>query len=478
MSFTGPELCARTAVEVVQLLKARKVTPMELVEASASRIAQVEPAVNATVTTCIERARAHARRIEAERHDWSAPGALAGLPVGIKDLNAVAGVRTTWGTRAFADFVPDESDPLVERLEARGGIVMGKTNSPEMGAGANTFNAVFGATRNPWDTRLNAGGSSGGAAVSLATGEVWLSHASDLAGSGRTPAAYCGVVGLRPTPGRAGGGPALVAFEREAISGPMARNVADCALFLDAMTGWDPRMPISMDAPPTPFLDAARAEPGAIRVALAITLGGLAPVEASIAGPIADAMTQLQSHGIRVAEACPDLTVLNRTYDTLRGIHYAALLDRMPEDVKTHFKDTLKGNIAAGLTVTAQDIYDAMRARTELYHRMRAFLERFDVLACAVIGTPPGPVEEEYPKTVAGQPVGDYIEWLRFSCLSVVTGLPAIAMPCGFTRDGLPVGVQLIGRPRGDARLLQVARRFEEIWGCAARVPIDPVVRH
>lgn len=478
MTFTGPDLCAMTAVQVVGLLKARKVSPVELVEASANRIAQVEPAVNATVTTCIDRARDHAARIPRGSGDWSSPGSLAGLPIAIKDLNAVAGVRTTWATRAFADFVPTESDPLVERLEARGGIVMGKTNSPEMGAGANTFNAVFGATRNPWDTRLNAGGSSGGAAVSLATGEVWLSHASDLAGSGRTPAAYCGVVGLRPTPGRAGGGPALIAFEREGISGPMARNVADCALFLDAMTGWDPRMPVSLDAPATPFLDATMAEPGPIRVAISTTLGGLAPVEAAIAEPIANAMSALQGHGVRVAETCPDLTGLNRTYDTLRGIHYAALLDRMPDEVKANFKDTLKGNIAAGLRIEAPDIYDAMRARTELYHRMRLFLERFDVLACAVIGTPPGPVEEEFPRSVAGQPIDDYIEWLRFSCLSVVTGLPAIAMPCGFTRDGLPVGIQLIGRPRGDARLLQVARRFEEIWGCAVRVPIDPVVRH
>jgi len=473
--FTGPDLCSLTARNAVSLLKARKVSPAELLAASLARIKAVNPAVNAIVTLCEDRARA---QIGTLAGDPDAPGWLAGLPIAIKDLNLVGGVRATFGTKALADFVPEESEPLVARLEQRGGVIVGKTNTPEMGAGGNTFNAVFGATRNPWDTRKNAGGSSGGAAVSLATGEVWLSHGSDLAGSLRTPAAYCGVVGFRPSPGRAGGGPALVAFEREAVSGPMARNIGDAALFLDAMTGFDARMPISLEAPAVSFQAAAAADPGAIRVAYAPDLNGFAGVEPEVAAGMDRAMQAAQSAGVTVGDACPDLGGLDETYTTYRGIHYAALAARQPDAVKAHFKDTLNGNIAAGLKVTAEDIFDAMRQRTVLYHNMRLFLEGWDVLAFAVVGQVAGPVEEEFPAVVAGQPIHDYVEWLKFSYLSVATLLPAVAMPCGFTPGGMPVGIQLIGPPRGEARLLQVAARLEDIWGAARHLPIDPVIRH
>lgn len=239
-AFSGPELCALSAHEVVQLLRRREVSASELLQASQARVEAVEPAINAMPTCCFERAEACAKSLR----DGAGASWLAGLPIGIKDLSAVAGVRTTYGTLGMADHVPQDSDPLVVHLEQRGALVVGKTNTPEFGAGANTFNAVFGMTRNPWDTRMNAGGSSGGAAASLASGEVWLSHGSDLAGSLRTPAAYCGVVGLRPTPGIAGSGPRGFRFHTEGVQGPMARSVLDCALFLDAMSGFDPSNPI------------------------------------------------------------------------------------------------------------------------------------------------------------------------------------------------------------------------------------------
>jgi len=475
--FTGPDLCARPAREVLRLLKAGEVSPRELLEAAWARMDAVEPAVNATIIRQDDRA---LRALEdlpgrAARHSGER-GWLAGLPVGIKDLINVAGMRATYGSPALADFVPEDSDPLIERLEARGAIIAGKTNTPEFGAGGNTFNAVFGRTLNPWHTGRNAGGSSGGAAVSLATGEVWLSHGSDLAGSLRTPAAFCGVIGFRPSPGRCGGAPADTAFAWEAVQGPMARDIRDTALFLDAMTGYDPRQPISIEEPAIGFQQALEQAPGAIRIAFSEDQNGFAPVEGEIRSVLRGAMDRIGGEGLTVESACPDLPGLYETYTTLRGLHYGAVNARLPDHVKAHFKRTLAENTAFAATLTAEQIFDAARQRTALYEIMRVFLDRYDVLAIPVTGIAPGPVEEEYPTRVDGAPLTDYIDWLRFSFLSTTTTLPSLSMPAGFTAEGLPVGLQLIGPPRGEARLLQVALAIEERLGLGCR-PIDPVVR-
>ena len=476
--YSGPELCRLPAREVVALLRRREIAPSDLLDATFARIGQVEGAVNATVTTCEERAR---RALDAlpghEAENGAESGWLAGLPIAVKDLTMVAGVRTTYGNIGLKDFVPATSDPLVERLEARGGIVIGKTNTPEFGAGGNTFNEVFGYTRNPWDTRLNAGGSSGGAAASLATGEVWLAQGSDLAGSLRTPAAYCGVLGLRPSPGRCGGGPAAAAFMTEGVSGPMARDVEDIALFLDAMTGYDARMPISIEAPSTPFQDEVAKADGRVRIAFSEDQNGFAPVEPEIRQVLRCAMESVARAGGKVEDACPDLPGLHETYITLRGVHYGTLNAYQPEEVQRHFKRTLRENTDAGGSLSSGQIYDAMRQRTVLYHVMRIFLEGYDVLAIPVVGIEPGPVEIEYPASVGGQPVVDYVDWLRFSFLATTTTLPALAMPVGFTRSGMPVGLQLIGPPRGEARLLRAARAVEDAVGFP-RTPIDPYVKH
>ena len=468
-TFTGPELCALSACDVVDMLRAGQVSPADLVAASKKRIAQVEPAVNAMVTPCPDRAEQAARKV-----DPSSP--LAGLPIGIKDLTAVAGVRTTMGTPALADNIPETSDPLVQRLEARGGIVMGKTNTPEMGAGGNTFNAVFGMTRNPWNTARNAGGSSGGAAVSLATGEVWLSHGSDLAGSLRTPAAYCSVVGMRPSPGVAGGASAALGFSIEGVQGPMARNVQDTALFLDAMAGYDPVWPLSWPAPAVSYRETVRIASGPVRVAFAPTLNGFAPVEPDVLAVLNTAMDTLANADHQISAACPDLPDLNRTYRTLRAMFWAALPGRAPAQVQAGFKPTLHDNIADGKhpNLTVEDAYDAQIGRSTLYNNMQQFLQAHDVLACPVVGLSPGPVEQEYPTAVNGEPVGDYVDWLKFSFLPVATGLPALSMPVGFTDAGLPVGLQLIGHPRGDAQLLAAAKRIEDALALPA-APIDPI---
>ncbi|MGB0848304.1 MAG: amidase [Thiolinea sp.] len=476
-TFTGPEICKLPAREVVALLKKGEVSPKELLDASFSRIEQVEPVVNATVTRCPERAYAALDKLGAQAADNDQyAGWLAGLPIAIKDLTTVSGVKTTFGSWGMRDFVPETSGPLVERLEDRGGVVVGKTNTPEFGAGGNTFNQVFGYTRNPWDTRKNAGGSSGGAAVSLATGEVWLSQGSDLAGSLRTPAAYCGVCGFRPTPGRAGGGPDPAAFLMEGISGPMARDVEDTALFLDAMAGFDPREPITIEEPRTSFQDALKQERKNIRIAFSPDQNGFAPVEANIRQIMAQAMASLETSGITVDESCPELPDLYETYISLRGMHFGAVNSFIPEPVQKHFKETLRKNIATGVQQTAEDIYRAVRSRTDLYQRMRVFLQDFDVLALPVVGLEPGLVEDEYPLMVDGVPTHDYVDWLKFSYLATTTALPSLALPVGFTDSGMPVGMQLIGPPRGEAVVLQVGLAVEQALNLGIGV-VDPVVR-
>lgn len=475
--YTGPSLCALSARDAVAKLKAGEISPEELLEATLQRIAQVEPDVNAVVVTCEERARKSIDQllVDAQVHGNEA-GWLAGLPIAIKDLTQVSGVKTTFGNTALADYIPEESDPLVRMMEARGGVVIGKTNTPEFGAGGNTFNEVYGYTRNPWDTRKNAGGSSGGAAVSLATGEVWLSQGSDLAGSLRTPAAYCGVVGLRPSPGRCGGGPAATGFSLEGISGPMARDVQDLALFLDNMAGFNAEMPISLEAPLIPFTEEVSRAEARVRIAFSDDQGGFAPVEKEIRHVLRRAMDCVANAGGEVSEACPELPALDKTYAVLRGIHYGSVTAYLPDEVQSRFKTTLRGNVDFGRNLKTQDIFDAQRQRTVLYHSMRTFLQGYDVLAIPVIGLEPGLVEEEYPLFVDGQPLADYLDWLRFSFLATTTALPALSLPVGFTESGMPVGIQLIGPPRGEARLLRVARAVEEAVGFPVG-PIDPVRR-
>ena len=475
VTYTGPELNALSAREAVKKLKSGEVSPAEMLDAAFERIRQVEPAVNATVTLCEDRARNALKSLAAdEKINGNEPGWLAGLPIAIKDLTLVSGVTTTFGNMAMKDFVPEENDPLVQLLENRGGVVVGKTNTPEFGAGGNTFNDVFGYTRNPWDTRKNAGGSSGGAAVSLATGEVWLSQGSDLAGSLRTPAAYCGVVGLRPSPGRCGGSPAATPFSIEGISGPMARDIEDLALFLDAMAGFIPEMPITIEAPNTAFRDEVAKSDEKVRIAFSEDQNGFAPVEKEIRSVLRNAMEKVSRTGGVVEDACPDLPGLYDTYAALRGIHYGSVNAYLPQEVQDCFKQTLKENTGFGRDLKTPQIYDALRNRGNLFQIMRKFLLGYDVLAIPVAGLEPGMVEEEYPVSVDGEPVNDYLDWLRFSFLATTTALPAISMPVGFTASGMPVGVQLIGPPRGEAKLLQVARAVEVAVGFPIG-PIDPV---
>lgn len=469
-TFTGPDICQLEAHQVVALLRKGEVSPDDLITASEARLAQVELAVNAVPVICTDRARAAVKMLNG---DPDHPGWLAGLPIGIKDLTPVAGVRSTFGTKALAHNIPKESDPIVTRLEARGAVVVGKTNTPEFGAGGNTFNDVFGPTLNPWDTRLNAGGSSGGAAVSLSTGALWLSHGSDHGGSLRTPAAYCGIVGLRPSPGLCASA-SVVGFIGEGVQGPMARSVTDCALFLDAMAGFEPRAPLSYPSPDMPYQEAVRRADPQIRIGFAPDLGGFGPVDADMARYLRGAMGAMADAGAVVEDACPDLPDLERTYHVIRGGMWAANFISAPDSLTRYFKPTLAENLAFGLSLNAEDIAKAQLARMRIYDNMRLFLQQYDVLACPVVGNMPHAQSEEWVRHVGGQELTGYMDWLRFAFLATVAGLPAISVPVGLSDDGLPVGIQLIGPPRGEAKLLAAARAVEIVMG-GPFGPIDPM---
>ncbi len=467
--YTGPELCRLTAVEAVDLLEKGEVSPLEMIDAAMARIEQVEPMVNATPTTCPDRARAAAKALKrGDEAVW-----LAGLPIAIKDLTPVAGVRSTWGTKGLADFVPDASDPMVETLEARGGLVIGKTNTPEMGAGANTFNEVFGRTRNPWNVKLNPAGSSGGAAAALMTGEVWLANGSDAGGSCRTPAAYCGVVGMRPSPGRASGGGRDNAFGTFGVQGPMARTVEDCALFLDAMTGTNAKQPLTFDAPAESFLSRVRKAEAPKRVAFSEDWGGFAPVTKEVRELLRGAMRRLEGLGTTVAEQDPPTEGLAEANLALRGFMMAAGPAQLPEAVRKHFKRTLKENIEFGLSTTVEQLISAERARSALFLEMERRMRGFDALCCPVVGLAPLPSEVEYPTEVDGVPTPHYMDWLKFAFLATTLGLPAVSVPVGFTSTGAPMGIQVIGRNRDEAGILAVAKAIESVTEGFGR-PIDP----
>ncbi|MFV0475407.1 MAG: amidase, partial [Pikeienuella sp.] len=351
--------------------------------------------------------------------------------------------------------------------------VLGKSNTPEMGAGGNTFNEVFGRTRTPWNTALNAGGSSGGAAAALAAGEVWLAQGSDLGGSLRTPATYCGIVGLRPTPGRVSGGGGLNAYSHLGSDGPMARNVEDCALFLDAMCGHDPVDPLTFDAPAVSFREALRraAPPG--RIAFSPDMGGLAPVEKDVRALHQAAMKRLSGLGVDVVEADPPTDGLIDAYNTLRAQAQATVAGMLPEAVTRHYKKTLRENIAAGFALTIEDVIAAERGRSALLGKVSAFFRDYDAIACPVVGIASQQAEIEYPTVVDGVELSHYMDWLKFAPFATVLGLPAVSVPIGFTANGAPMGIQFIGRPRGEVGLLAVAKAMESVTEGFGK-PIDP----
>lgn len=466
------ELFRRTAVDVVNLLKKGDITPLDCLDAVAERIARVDPTVNALPTLCFDRARVHARQLM--KRPPGERGLLAGLPVPIKDLIDVAGVRSTQGSPIFAGRIAETSDILVRHLEDRGGIVYAMSNTPEFGAGANTFNEVFGATLNPWNTRRSAAGSSGGAAVALATGTAWVAHGSDLGGSLRNPASFCGVVGMRPSPGRVAATVHGKIDSTLGVEGPMARNVCDLALLFDAMVGEERGDPLSLPWEGTSYLDAARSGWKPRRVALSRDLG-LPPVDPEVASIVMAAGRRLAEAGVVVEEAHPDLGEARECLQVLRALSYAnkSLLLQAHRD---KLKPEVVWNIEKGLALTGADIARAEAQRGVLYRRMLDFFERYDLLLCPATIVAPYPVEQRYVTECDGHRFENYVEWLTIVSAITLTASPAISIPAGFTAEQLPVGIQIVAPCRGEARLLAGARLLEDILRLGAITPIDPRV--
>ncbi len=465
------ELIRKPAIEVVALLKSGEVSPLDLLDALEQRIGQVDDKVNALPTLCFERAREHARTLMARPSDER--GLLCGLPVPIKDLTDVAGVRSTQGSPIYADNVPKESDLLVEHLEAAGAIVYAKSNTPEFGAGANTFNEVFGRTLNPWNPARSAAGSSGGAAVALATGMAWVAHGSDMGGSLRNPASFCSVVGLRPSPVRVAERRISKIDANLGVEGPMARNVDDCALLLDAMAGEEPADPMSLPRYATSFLDSARSGWTPKKVAVSRDLG-ITPVDPEVVDIVMAAGRRLEEAGVIVEEAHPDLSEAHECFQTLRALSFAVGMKPLLEAHRDKLKPEVIWNIEKGLALTGADIVKAEHQRAAMFQRTLTFFKTYDLLLCPATIVAPYPVEERYVRECAGHTFSNYVEWLAIAYAITNVMCPAISIPAGFTADELPVGIQIVAPPRADGRLLAGARLLEGILGLTSRVPMDP----
>jgi amidase len=456
------ELHFLTATELARLIRTRQVSAVEVLQAHLDRIEQVNPHVNAIVTLVAEQAMRAAEAADAALSSEGAAGPLHGVPVAHKDLVDTAGIRTTYGSPLFADHVPEQDDLIVQRLRAAGAVTVGKTNTPEFGTGSHTVNEVFGATRNPYDLSKSAGGSSGGAAVALATGMVPLADGSDMGGSLRNPASFCNVVGLRPTPGRVPDISDINAWYTLSVSGPMARTVEDVTLMLGVVAGFDRRSPYSIKEVFAPEPEQGVA---GLRVAWSPDLGGL-PVDPRTAAVTATAPGVFERLGARVEQVELDLSDAEDAFRTYRAWNYLLV-----HGDKSGLGPNTAWNVEQGRKVTGADLARAERARSRLYQRMAAFFDTYDVLIAPVSQVPPFPIEHPHVSEINGQKLPDYLAWMRSAYWISVLHAPAASVPAGFTGDGLPVGVQIVGRPFEDARVLRVARAFEQATGHGLRRP-------
>ncbi|MCW2578062.1 MAG: Amidase, Asp-tRNAAsn/Glu-tRNAGln amidotransferase subunit, partial [Modestobacter sp.] len=453
---SSDDLCTRPATELAALVRDREVSARELMDAHLDRIERLNPELNAIVTLDPEGARAAADAADARLATGEPVGPLHGLPVAHKDTHATGGMRTTWGSPLHADTVPAHDELVVARLKAAGAIRVGKTNVPEFAAGSHTFNTLFGATHNPYRHGLSAGGSSGGAAAALAAGLVPIAEGSDMGGSLRNPAAFCNVVGLRPTPGRVPTHPAPLGWSQLSVQGPLGRTVGDVALAMSVLAGQDPRVPISLTDDPAGFAAQLPTALTGLRVAWAPDLGGRVTVDPAITSVLASSVGVFESLGAVVEEACPDLSGADEVFGTLRAWLFEASFGEIARRSPDRVKESIRWNAEMGAKLTGPDLARAEQVHTRLHERVVGFFERFDVLLAPTTQVLPFPVEIEYPTEIGGVRQDNYLEWMRSCTLISATGCPALSVPGGFTADGLPVGLQIVAAPRADRRVLEV----------------------
>ena len=471
------DLCFLTATELVRRIRARDLSITDLVQAHLAQIERVNPRVNAIVTLTAERALQEACVKDAALARGDAkPGPLFGLPIVHKDLFPTRGIRTTYGSPIYRDHVPDEDALVVERTRAAGAITLGKSNTPEFGAGSQTFNEVFGRTLNPYDTPKTCGGSSGGAAVALACGMVPIADGSDLGGSLRNPASFCNVVGLRPSLGRVPAWPAETAWLSLTTDGPMARTVQDVALLLSAMAGPDPRAPIAIAELGGRFRAPLDRDFTDVRITWSETLGGL-PIDRRIRTVFASQQTTFGALGCVVEDGQPDFSDAREVFQVWRAWAFFLKHGALLETRRDQLKGTVVWNIEQGRKITGPDLAVAEAKRTALYRRVRQFMERHEFLVLPVTQVPPFDVTQAYVTEIEGVHLPTYIDWMRVCSDITITGLPAISVPCGFTDDGLPVGIQIVGRHQDDWGVLQLAHAFEQATEVWKRRPPDAVMR-
>ena len=463
--MAGTSLTRKPARELARLIRTREVSPVEVLDAHLAAIAQINPKLNAIVTLVTEQAREAARAAETAVTKGGPLGALHGLPLAIKDVTPTAGIRTTFASPLFKDNVPSEDAEVVRRLKAAGAIILAKTNTPEFACGANTNNALFGPTRNPWNPALSPAGSSGGSAVAVATGMVPLAQGTDFGCSIRIPAAFCGIVGIRPTPGLTPNDPMPLAWDPGQVHGALGRDAGDVALMLDSIVGFSRLSPISVGPPWKSAL--AEVERGAdakgLRVAYVSDIAGIG-VDAEIDGICRGAARRLGDAGAKVEEIAFDVSDGRDPYQTWRGLWMVGQqyenLSRIEE-----FGPNLKGNVQAGLKFGAVDFAAAERKRREVFHRFRELFERFDILLTPAAPVKPFPVEMNFPDQFNGKKFENYVDWIAPAFLITLVSLPAGSAPAGLTRDGLPVGMQIVAPRFEEPLILGLAKLIHESSG-------------
>ena len=468
------DICFMTATEMAQRIRARELSCREVMQAHLTRIDRINPKVNAIVTRIPpEQVLAAADTADKALARGENAGPLHGLPIAHKDLVPTKDMRTTFGSRIYKDFVPDHDGLIVQRLKKAGAITIGKTNTPEFGAGSQTFNQVFGETVNPYDTNKTCGGSSGGAAVSLACGMLPLADGSDMGGSLRNPGNFCNIVGFRTSPGRVPVWPRLVAWFPISVQGPMARTVQDVALMLSTIAGPDPRSPIAIAEPGSLFTRPLDRDFKDVKIAWSQDLGEL-PVDPRVTKVLESRRRVFEDLGCIVAEAQPDFSDADEIFKVWRAWNFELQYSELLKDHRELIKDTVIWNVEEGQKLTGPQIGKAEIKRTELYHRVREFMKTHEFLICPVNQVPPFDINQRWVKEINGVKMTTYIDWMKSCYYITVTGLPAISVPCGFTPEGLPVGMQIIGRYNDDFGVLQLAYAFEQATRMWQRHPPVP----
>ncbi len=453
-------LAGLPATEIREKIAAKEVSAVEYLQACLARVEQLNGTLNAIVTPnprAMDEAKAVDRRIAA----GETPGPLCGLTVGIKDVTPVAGLRTTFGSPIYADYVPDEDAVVVRRLREAGAVILGKTNCPEFAAGANTFNDVFGRTRNPWDPKKSAGGSTGGGAAALATGMIALAEGTDLGGSLRIPAAFCGIAGLRPSVGLVPIHPTDWAWDTLQVSGPMARTVEDVALMLQAIAGPSDYSPLAQPMDGRDFVRAARGARRNLRVAYCADIAGIG-IDPDVERVCREAAFSLESRGVKVEEITLDLSEARAAFLPLRGLWFCTqMFPRL--DQQHRFGTNVGNNVRSGLEVTTKELAAAENYRGHLWRRFRQFFTEYDHLLTPCVAVPPFSVEQNYPDTIAGKPMKTYIDWIAPTFVLSLTGLPVASVPAGLDSGGMPVGLQVAGGHMGEEGVLALAAQVQKL---------------